>query len=160
MSEAMLTRGISLADVDGDGRLDFALANQWQPSYIYHNDCPKPGHFMGLRLLLPLGKGKETLVQPGIGHPAAKNPGRPAIGASVAIRLPDGRKRVAQVDGGTGNAGKRSPDVHLGLGTITEAPVEVRWRDPDGHPHEETFSLKAGWHTIRLGWPAERKGEP
>jgi enediyne biosynthesis protein E4 len=94
----------------------------------------------------------------GIAGPAV-DPGRPAIGAAVAIRLPDGRKRVAQVDGGSGNAGKRAPDVHLGLDTITEAPVEIRWRDPDGNPHEETLQLKAGWHTIRLGWPADRKGE-
>jgi enediyne biosynthesis protein E4 len=157
MSEAMVTRGISLADVDGDGRLDFALANQWQPSYFYHNECPKPGNFMGLHLLLPLEKGKATLVVPGIGHPIDEIPGRPAIGAAVAIQLPAGRKRVAQVDGGSGYAGKRAPDVHLGLDTIAEAPVEIRWRDPDGNPHEETFQLKAGWHTIRLGWPAERK---
>ena len=75
-----------------------------------------------------------------------------------AIRLPDGRKRVAQVDGGSGYAGKRAPDVHLGLDTITEAPVEIRWRGPDGIPHEETFELKAGWHTIRLGWPEKKKG--
>jgi hypothetical protein len=102
MSEAMVTRGISLADVDGDGRLDFAVANQWQPSYFYHNDCPKPGNFMGLHLLLPLQKGKATLVEPGIGHPVHEIPGRPAIGAAAAIRLPDGRQRAAQVDGGTG----------------------------------------------------------
>jgi hypothetical protein len=77
----------------------------------------------------------------------------------VAIQLPDGRKRVAQVDDGSGYAGKRAPDVHLGLDTIAEAPVEIRWRDPDGNPHQETFELKAGWHTIRLGWPADKKRE-
>ena len=112
---------------------------------------------MGLHLLLPLEKGKPTLVEPGIGHPVDKISGRPAVGASVTIRLPDGSRRVAQVDGGSGYAGKRAPDVHLGLGEIAEAPVEIRWRDPDGHPHEETFQLKAGWHTIRLGWPADKK---
>jgi hypothetical protein len=159
MSEAMVTRGIALADVDGDGRLDFALANQWQPSYFYHNECPRPGHFMGLHLVLPLEKGQPTLVKPGVGHPVKDNPGRPAVGAAVAVRLPDGRKRVAQVDGGTGFSGKRAPDIHLGLDTLAEAPVEIRWRDPDGEPHEETFTLKAGWYTIRLGWPADGKGE-
>lgn len=158
MSEAMVTRGIALADVDADGRLDFAVANQWQPSYFYHNECPRPGNFMGLHVLLPLEKGTATLVEPGIGHSVTKIPGRPAIGAVVSIQLPDGRKRVAQVDGGSGYAGKRAPDVHLGLGAIAEAPVEIRWRDPDGNPHEEVFELKAGWHTILLGWPAEGKG--
>jgi hypothetical protein len=111
---------------------------------------------MGLHLLLPLEKGKATLVEPGIGHPFQELPGRPAIGATVAIQLPDGRKRVAQVDGGSGYAGKRAPDVHLGLDKIAEAPVEIRWRDPDGNPHTEAFALKAGWHTIRLGWPADK----
>ena len=98
------------------------LLNQWQPSYFYHNECPKPGNFMGLHLLLPLEQGKPTLVEPGIGHPVEEIPGRPAVGAAVAIQLPDGRKRVAQVDGGSGYAGKRAPDVHLGLDSIAEAP--------------------------------------
>jgi hypothetical protein len=157
MAQAMVTRGISLADVDGDGRLDFALANQWQESYFYHNECPQPGHFLGLHVLHPLEKGQPMLVERGIGHAIDKIPGRPAVGAAVTVRLPDGQTRVAQVDGGSGYAGKRAPDVHLGLGTIAEAPVEIRWRDPDGHPRAETFELKAGWHTIRLGWPTDKK---
>lgn len=158
MSEAMVTRGISVADVDGDGKLDFALANQWQPSYFYHNESPKVGNFLGLHLLLPLEKGMPTLVEPGIGHPAEKIPGRPAIGAVATIGFPNGRKRVAQVDGGSGYAGKRAPDIHFGLDGLTEATVVIRWRDPDGNPHSETINkLKVGWHTIRLGWPAEKK---
>jgi hypothetical protein len=107
-----------------------------------------------------LEKGKPTLVTPSIGHSIERISGRPAIGAVVAVRLPDGRKRVAQVDGGTGYAGKRAPDVHLGLDALTEVPVEIRWRDPDGNPREETFELKAGWHTIQLGWPTEKKNKP
>jgi hypothetical protein len=44
----MVTRGIALADVDGDGRLDFAVANQWEPSFLFHNTAPNPGAFLGL----------------------------------------------------------------------------------------------------------------
>lgn len=157
MSEAMVTRGISLADVDADGRLDFAVANQWQPSYFYHNDCPQPGNFLGLRLLLPLEKGEGTLVERGVGHSVDKIRGRAAIGAAVSIDLPNGQKRVAQVNPGTGYAGKRTPDVHFGLDAIEEAPVVIQWRDPDGILRKEKFQLKAGWHTIRLGWPADEK---
>lgn len=154
MSEAMVTRGIALADVDADGRLDFAVANQWQQSYFYRNECPAPGNFIGLHLLLPLEKGQATFHEPGVGHPTEKIAGRPAVGASVTVRLPDGTKRVGQIDGGTGYAGKRAPDVHLGLGTFSRAPVDIHWRDPEGNRHQETFELESGWHTIRLGWTA------
>src|SRR5205823_762420 len=53
-TEPMVSKGIALADVDGDGRLDFALANQWEPSFFFHNVAPKAGEFLGLHLLLPL----------------------------------------------------------------------------------------------------------
>src|SRR5262249_58352341 len=83
MSEAMVTRGISVADVDGDGRLDFAVANQWQPSYFYHNECPKPGNYVGLHLLLPLEKGKATLVAAGGCGPLRRSTGPPARRAAA-----------------------------------------------------------------------------
>ena len=158
MSEAMVTRGISLADVDGDGRLDFAVANQWQPSYFYHNAMSSaPATSWGCTCCSLWKEERQRSSSRGIGHPAGEIPGRPAIGAAVTIRLPDGHKRVAQVDGGSGYAGKRAPDVHLGLATVAEAPVEIRWGAiRTATPIEETFQLKAGWHTIRLGWPAER----
>ena len=50
----MVTRGIALADVDGDGRLDFAVANQWEPSFLFRNTAPNPGAFLGLHLRLPV----------------------------------------------------------------------------------------------------------
>jgi hypothetical protein len=38
----MVTRGIALADVAGDGRLEFAVANQWEPSFLFRNTAPSP----------------------------------------------------------------------------------------------------------------------
>jgi hypothetical protein len=50
-----VSRGIATADVDGDGDLDFAVANQWETSRFFRNDGPGPGAFLGLHLLLPIG---------------------------------------------------------------------------------------------------------
>jgi hypothetical protein len=158
LSDAMVSRGIAVADVDADGRMDFAIANQWEQSFLYHNESPNPGNFLGLHLVLPLERGKPTAVKQGLSHPVRDNPSRPAVGAAVSVQLADGRKLVGQVDGGSGFSGKRSPDVHLGLGQATEGTVEVRWRDPEGQPRQETFNLKAGWYTIQLGWPEAEKG--
>src|ERR1039458_7853898 len=98
LGESHVSRGIAIADVDGDGRLDYAVANQWEPSLFFHNSSPQPGQFLGLRLRLA--------------------PDRPAIGAAATVFLPDGRKMTAQVDGGNGHSGKRSQDIHFGLGSV------------------------------------------
>jgi len=148
-----ITRGIATADVDGDGLLDFAIANQWQASYGYLNRSPKPGRFLGLHLLLTPEAG-ATSVQPG--HPG-RSGARAAIGAQVSVRLADGRVLIGQVDGGNGHSGKRSPDLHFGLGAAAAIPlqVNVRWRDPKGRAREETLSVSPGWHTVLLGWPGK-----
>lgn len=154
-----VSRGIATADVDGDGRLDFAVANQWQGAVFYRNDSPQAGAFLGLHLLLPLQP--ETATRVRAGHPGADTPGRPAIGAAATVQLPDGRRLVAQVDGGNGHSGKRSPELHFGLG---ESPgqallqVTLRWRDPSGRVQQHTLALTPGWHTVLLGWPAAQEG--
>ena len=132
--EPLVSRGIAIADVDGDGRLDFVTANQWGPSYFFRNESPGAGAFLGLRLLRANGSA--------------------AIGASARVTLADGRKLVAQVDGGSGHSGRRSPDIHFGLGAAgTTAPVnvDVTWRDPEGQTHQSSLSVAPGWHTIELG---------
>jgi|GEM_PF-162031 len=153
-TEPMVTRAIALADVDGDGRLDFAFGNQWQDSFFYRNVSPNPGAFLGLHLLLPLPGETDASLQARPGHPGADLRGRPAIGAQASLTLPDGRKLVGHVDGGSGHSGRRSSDIHLGLGKLdakTPLAVALRWRDLRGQFQQTTLKLAPGWHTIRLG---------
>lgn len=154
--EDYVSRGLAVGDVDYDGALDIVVSNMWGPATFYHNDSPRPGTFLGLRLLLPLGAGEhdETLVLRG--RPTNEVTGRAAVGARVTVTLPDGRVLTRQVDGGNGHSGKRGPDLHFGLGE-TQGPVDVRvdWRDTDGHVRRQDFKLNLGWHTLLLGRPAQ-----
>ncbi|MFY9825662.1 MAG: CRTAC1 family protein [Thermoanaerobaculia bacterium] len=139
LDENQISRGIAIADVDGDGRLDFAIANQWETSYFFHNDSRHAGAFLELLPRLPATTAGLT---------------RPAVGAEVTVTLPDGRRMVGQVDGGSGHSGKRAPEVHFGLGRLsptTPLRVEVRWRDGQGRPRATTLRLTPGRHTFVLG---------
>jgi hypothetical protein len=72
------------------------------------------------------------------------------------VHLPDGKIFVAQVDGGSGHSGKRSPDLHFGLGhdpVPDKLKVDLRWRDPSGALHRQTVEVPPGWQTVVLGWP-------
>ena len=154
----MNSRGIAIADVDGDGRLDFVAANQWQPSVFFQNTARHAGSFLGLCLRLPLDARGDRPLAAHAGHPrAADGPTRPAIGAWASVRLPDGRKLTAQVDGGNGHSGKRSTDLHFGLGPLVakELRVELRWRDARGIVCQQALDLPPGWHTIVLGGQSE-----
>ncbi len=155
-TEPMVTKAIALADVDGDGRLDFAFGNQWQPSFFFHNVSPDAGAFLGLHLLLPLAAEAGSPLHERPGHPGVDLHGRPAICAQALVTLSDGRKFVAQVDGGSGHSGRRSPDIHIGLGKLDPAiklDVQVKWRDTAGRLQQTTLKLAPGWHTVMLGKP-------
>jgi len=166
-----VTRGIATADIDGDGDLDFAIANQWEPSYLFRNEAPGDRPFLGLHLMLPVGD--DGALKLFAGHPTADTRARSAVGASATVHRGDGRVLVGQVDGGNGHSGVRSPGLHFGLhiglqsglagGAATsdtahgaqgnaDAPVavEVRYRDREGRPNTLSLALTPGWHTVVL----------
>lgn len=153
MGAPMVSRGIAIADVDGDGRLDFAVANQWEPSVFYHNLSPHTGMFLELRLMLPLNAQTAEPARDSSDCPARGVATRPAIGATATVYLPNGRKLTAQVDGGNGHSGKRSPELHFGLGDLSPGStvkVELRWRDINGRVRQQVRTLSPGRHTILL----------
>ncbi|GAA4447335.1 FG-GAP-like repeat-containing protein [Phytohabitans houttuyneae] len=137
LDERIPTRGIATGDADGDGRLDFAVARQWDAPVFYRNESPQVGAFLGLRLVHEAG-------------------GSAATGAQVTVTGPDGRRHVGRVDAGSGHSGKRSFEVHVGLGeTSGPLTVDLAWRDRTGAPRQQRLQLTPGWHTVRVGTQAQ-----
>ncbi|GAB3885160.1 hypothetical protein GCM10029964_047380 [Kibdelosporangium lantanae] len=134
--------------MDGDGKLDFAVARQWDQPVFYHNTTQSTGAYLSLCLMHEQPNAPGTM-------PA---PGSPAVGAEVTVTTPDGRTHVSHVDGGGGHSGKRSTDVHIGLGDVTgPLPVHLRWRDRSGQMHDQDLRLSPGMHVLSLGTTAKEK---
>jgi hypothetical protein len=158
LDQPMVSRGVATADVDGDGRMDFALSNCWAPSYFYHNASTTSGSYLALRLLHPIEPTPFTVLA---GRPQVR--GRPAFGAQATVHLPPrGRRLTREVDGGNGHTGRRSAELHFGLGRVAATtktiPVTLRWRRTDGRLADPvTLDLAPDrCYTVVLGHP---KGE-
>jgi hypothetical protein len=157
LNKEQISRGIATADVNCDGRLDFAVANQWADSSVFLNESSTPGGFLGLRLRLPVHPTTSEAIQTyAWGYPCRPPRDlltRPAIGAVVTLETASGQKAIAQVDGGNGHSGKRSPDLQFGLGGDSQdskVMVRIQWRDARGDIRTNTLQLNPGWHTIVL----------
>ena len=143
------TRGIGVGDTDGDGLPDFAVARQWEEPIFYHNDSPNPGKYLQLKLTT------DAPVAAGPLHAA----GSPAIGAEVTVTTADGKKYLGRVDGSSGEGGRRSFDVQIGLGADVAGPLSVhlQWRDRTGQLHQQDLKLAPGCHMCQLGTTAKEE---
>ena len=152
---AAASRGIGVADVDGDGYPELVFANIWEDS-VYIKNRTSGNRFLGLHLLLPLAGTHDGTKSDGMkihdGHPTWRE-GTPAIGTFVEADVPDGRRQIRQVDGGNGHSGQRSPEVRIGLGhsAASEIPLKITWRDLQGALHHDELALAPGYHTVVLG---------
>ncbi|WP_422384574.1 CRTAC1 family protein [Roseibium album] len=136
LADAGVSRGIALADIDADGDLDFAVARQWEPSklFVNQNRMERKSLILDLRLTNP---GGST---------------RAAIGALARVSLPDGTSIVGFSDVSNGHSGRRSSEIHFGLGEIAEdtlIEILVKWRDSDG-VQTKNFKKAAGRHRLVL----------
>ncbi|MEU0565311.1 CRTAC1 family protein [Nonomuraea sp. NPDC005983] len=142
------TRGIATGDADGDGLLDLAVARQYGDPIFYHNQAPKPGGYLDLTLT------HEQATRVG----TAPAPGSPATGAEVTVTTADGKKYVQRVDGSSGHSGRRSSEVHIGLGDAKGAvQVHLKWRDRQGAVHQQDLKLSQGRHALVLGDQARER---
>ena len=98
-------RGLSVADLDDDGRLDFVISTSRGPATIVRSRAE--GHFLRVRLEGP-----------------PENPD--AIGATVVARS-DGAAFVRRRVAGEGFLGSFDPRLHFGLPTGAPVELEVEW---------------------------------
>jgi len=114
LAQAWCARGIAIADLDGDGRLDVVINNTDSKPTLLKNIATGAGHWLEVRL---------------VGDVAKKSP-RDAIGAIVYLTTGKLRQRQDVISGAS-YASQNDMTLHFGLGAATTVDkLEVKW--PDG----------------------------
>nr|ACH85580.1 hypothetical protein [Actinomyces sp. Lu 9419] len=151
LTDGGVMRGLALADIDGDGDLDWIEANQWADARIVQNNHDGAGAFLGLRVLRSTSGAAEPRVLEGL-RAQHEVGGTAAIGASAVFTDAGGATYRSYVDGGNGHSGQSSTDIHFGLSpdAAERQTVKLTWRDTSGTVQTTEIQAGPGWHTVVL----------
>jgi hypothetical protein len=112
-------RGIAMADIDGDGDLDFAIACKRSTNRMVQNNLTSEGRWLKIRLISPQGQagafGARVWVYPA-GQLPQKNPGPGLLG-------------MREARSNQGYLGQDDPVLHLGLARHEAVDIVVRFTD-------------------------------
>ncbi|MBU3741642.1 MAG: RNA-binding protein [Candidatus Kapabacteria bacterium] len=139
MGDSAVSNGAAMADLDGDGDVDFIINNTDTVAFIYRNDLKDSGNTaLSLRLVGTSGN-------------------RDAIGARATVYA-DGKRFVREVQPVRGYQSTSTTDLHIGLGRIRVIDsVVVRW--PDGTQSSHT-GISPGRNLVTLTRESPRPWAP
>ena len=112
------SRGVAIADLDRDGRLDIVMANNDAEPTIYMNRLPETGNWCRFQLEGLVGESSPTSNRDGLG-----------TRVTAIVKGPDGKRRImSEAIAGGGYAAQSEGGVHFGMGKDgVLVGLEVQW---------------------------------
>jgi hypothetical protein len=130
-SQAWVSRGMAVGDLDNDGRVDAVVSTNGGPAHIMHNETPTSNHWLSIFL---------------VGHKS----NRDGIGAEIKLVTSTGPQYWTVSTAGS-YLSSNDKRAHFGLGKdATATSIEVRW--PSGI--RQTLTNVAGDRVIKIEEPS------